>query len=184
MKKRIFITLGIVLALLLVAGGVWYYYHYYQHPSQPTQEVQPKQHPKTIHANSLDTYEEESTANPLLVGTWSEEANPLHYKVYYEDPCDEPEGYFWGKEWDENDDVYEEDLTYHGNGWFKWNITDDEITEIYSFDLNSSAVPINYLIEELNDSIYVYDEFEVAKTIHRKNKRIPVRVFRYFRVEN
>lgn len=180
MKKGLIIGFSLLMVVLLF-GGVYYLFfrqdqqQYLQQDLQQGQRHTPQ--PKT---DKITIYEEQQGVNSLLVGLWSEDSNPKHFKAYYDDACDES-GYFWGKEWDEKDGVYEEDLEYHGNGWFKWSITDKEIVEIYVTDLNTMVVPIEYTIDQLNDSVYVHNEFKVAKTILRKNKKIPFRTFRYHR---
>lgn len=80
------------------------------------------------------------SADSLMVGKWQNTENPKWYKVYYDDPDDDEEGYFWGKEWDEADEVYEEDLLYHGNGWFRWHKENNRLTELHTMDVQD--VPI------------------------------------------
>lgn len=79
-------------------------------------------------------------ADPFLVGKWQNDLNPQWFKVYYDD-YDEDEGYFWGKEWDEADDVQEEDLVYHGNGWFRWKKEGKLLTELHTMDVQDVPIP-------------------------------------------
>lgn len=78
-------------------------------------------------------------ADSLIVGKWQHSANPQWYKVYYDD-YDEDTHKFWGKEWDEAEDLFEEDLTYHGNGWFRWEKKGALLLEYATMD--SRDVPI------------------------------------------
>lgn len=95
--------------------------------------------------------EQEIVADPRVVGKWCEADMPTHYRVYYDDACDE-EGFFWAKEWNEDDDVYEEDLIYHGNGWFKWKMNKHHFIEIHIGDQNNLQVPIMVAFSNLSDS--------------------------------
>lgn len=83
--------------------------------------------------------EEIPHADSLIVGKWQNSNNPQWYKVYYDD-YDEDERLFWGKEWDESEDVYEEDLNYHGNGWFRWEKKSNTLYEYATMDARD--VPI------------------------------------------
>lgn len=73
-------------------------------------------------------------ADSLIVGKWQNSENPHWFKVYYDD-FDEKEGLFWGKEWNESDDVTEEDLNYHGNGWFRWERKGNTLREYVTMDV-------------------------------------------------
>ena len=96
-------------------------------------------------------------ADPLLVGKWQNTDNPHWYKVYYDD-YDEQEGLFWGKEWDESEDVLEEDLQYHGNGWFRWEKKGNELHEYATMEIRD--VPIHRackLLLSTPDSLVYHD---------------------------
>lgn len=64
-----------------------------------------------------------------LLGYWEDSLLPGSIIVFTSEPVSTQDsafesfdGYKWGKEWDENDNVYEEDVNrdYHGNQWFIW----------------------------------------------------------------
>ncbi len=103
-------------------------------------------------------------ADSLMVGKWRNAENPHWYKVYYDDYGDE--GYFWGKEWDESEDVHEEDLNYHGNGWFLWKSEGKLLTELHSMDVQNVKVPKVWRVQHLstcaallpNDSLILVDK--------------------------
>ena len=85
-----------------------------------------------------------------LQGLWLEDGTK-HYVRFTTDPADET-GYFWGCEWDEADDVYEEDLVYHGNGWFKYNLTQDQLLEVHRMDNDWADIPKHYVMVTLSAS--------------------------------
>ena len=72
----------------------------------------------------------------------------------------EPAGddYYWGREWNTSDDIFEEDLTPYGNGWFKWKKTDNEVIEWHCTDNNSAAIPFQYKVLDLSDTELSYRE--------------------------
>ena len=207
MKKGLIIVA--ILAVVAAAGAAWYFYSHPQaQPTPPTQPVQdtiiseqpqvieeqPQQtqpqpskdtlmqahkHQRTIETNKKIVYEPEKVANPLLVGQWLEDGTK-HYKIYLDDACDE-ESYFWGKEWDEAQGILEEDLTYHGNGWFKWSKTHDELTEIYVSEHGNILVPNHYRIDKLNDTTFVYTSFRITQTEYNQEKKVPFRVYHFHR---
>lgn len=103
-------------------------------------------------------YYEDGTpkADPAIVGTWQNAANPQWFKVYYDDyDCD---GYWWGKEWSEDEDVMEEDLPFHGNGWFRWRKEGKQIRELYMMDISGAVVPKAWLYKVKKDSLLLYPE--------------------------
>ena len=83
-------------------------------------------------------------ADPLMVGRWKNMDNTGWHKVYYDD--DDGEGHYWGKEWDETDDVQEEDLAFHGNGWFRWIKSNDTLYEFSTMDFRDVPIAHIYFI--------------------------------------
>lgn len=181
-KSKIGLILATILAVAAAAGAVWYwYYHTQTLPTPSTQPATPSQSLQdTANTDKHVIYEPEKVANPLLVGQWLKDDNK-HYKVYLDDACDE-ESYFWGKEWDEAQNISEEDLTYHGNGWFKWSITHNELTEIYVSENGSILVPYQYRIDSLNDSTFVYTSFRITQTEYNQEKKVPFRTYHFHRL--
>ena len=90
-------------------------------------------------------------ADPLMVGHWVCTENPGWHKVYYDDF---DEGYYWGKEWDESEDVQEEDLSYHGNGWFRWEKYQDTLSELSTMDYRDVPIAQRYVIS-VEDSSHI-----------------------------
>lgn len=78
----------------------------------------------TTNTNAIGAIEviPDFSADLRFVGVWQNTAHPQEYLAFYDDLCEDAADFFWGKTWDEADDVFEEDLTFHGNGWFRWHI--------------------------------------------------------------
>ena len=146
MKKLV----RIVLLLIVIGGVAGAAYWYFTRP-----ETTESQMVETVNTNKVEDAGTLSEADPLMVGRWESAIKPKWFKIYYDDPCDEP-GYFWGKEWDETDDVFEEDLIYHGNGWFKWRKQRKILTEIYSSDGDFFQAPVAYCIDSLGNGVLFY----------------------------
>ena len=105
-------------------------------------------------------------ADSLIVGEWQNIANPGWHKVYYDD-FDEDEGLFWGKEWDESEDVLEEDLSYHGNGWFRWEKKKNMLHEYATMDGRDVPIHREYQIQRSSTDSLVYFERDYKKNIYR-----------------
>ena len=92
-----------------------------------------------------------------LQGLW-EENNTQHYVRFTTEQSDET-GYLYGREWDEAEDVYEEDLTPHGNGWFKYKFeTKGDLHEIHLMDNDGAVIPKEYIVTTLTDTKLEYYE--------------------------
>jgi len=146
-RKQLFIIIAVVAAVAAAAIGYGVY------------RAQPKSaRDKILSTNDAGYAElEVPHADSLIVGQWQNKDNPQWYKVYYDD-YDEGTGKFWGKEWNEAEDVLEEDLKYHGNGWFRWEIKNKKLHE-YS-TMNTRDVPIHreYKIRlSTSDSLVVFE---------------------------
>ena len=68
------------------------------------------------------------------------------------------EGYYWGWEWDEGEDVQESDRTSHpyGNGWFMYTIQGDQLLEIEKTEYGWADIPKVYIISDLSSTKLVY----------------------------
>jgi len=121
----------------------------------------------TNSTNSIIVFEDEFTADPKMVGKWQNTENPGWYQVFYDDYDDE--NFFWGKEWDETEDVMEEDLRYHGNGWFRWRKDGKNLLEVAVQDQHSGDIPHEYTIRRLADDVLELEEKEARRrTYHFK----------------
>ncbi len=101
-----------------------------------------------------------------LQGKWTESDNPLCYWVYSLTKDDTGE-YYWGKTWDESDEVYESDLVEHGNGWFKWSLSSNTLTQLHVLEISSALVPKTYTVSSCNSSTLVLKD-TYGKTISYK----------------
>ena len=92
-----------------------------------------------------------------LQGLWLEN-NTQHYVRFTTEQSDET-AYLYGREWDEAEDIYEEDLMPHGNGWFKYKFeTSGDLTEIHLMDNGGAEIPKVYVVSKLTDSDLEYYE--------------------------
>ena len=91
---------------------------------------------------------------------------PQWYKVYYDD-YDEEEHLFWGKEWDESDNVEEEDLNYHGNGWFRWEKSDNILREYATMDARDVPIYHGYRIHFSSADSLAYSEIGHKRSLFR-----------------
>lgn len=99
-----------------------------------------------------------------LVGKWENANQAGDYKVYLQDkvvpyPPDSANpynGYKWGKEWNESEGVYENDLKEHGNGWYMWKMEGKEITEIHQTDAKTALAPTTLTILSLTSSQFQF----------------------------
>ena len=111
----------------------------------------------------------ESYSASQLIGTWQRtstlgEGNEVW--VYQADK-DNTGAYYWGKTWDEGDDVTESDVDadYHGNGWFKWQIENTDLTQIHMLTVSEAGVPKTYTVTYLDANTLKYkDSFKKEYT--------------------
>lgn len=92
-----------------------------------------------------------------LQGLWLENSTQ-HFVRFTTEQSDEPK-YLYGREWDEAEDVYEEDLTPYGNGWFKyWFETNGGLHELHLMDNDGAVIPKEYIVSVLTDTRLEYYE--------------------------
>ena len=82
-----------------------------------------------------------------LNGTWTEDTNPQCFWVYSLSKDDSGE-YYWGKTWDEAEDVYESDVDadFHGNGWFKWSINNNNLVQLHMMNISEASPAKTYTV--------------------------------------
>lgn len=144
MNKQLILILSAVAAAIIIAAGLaWFVINRAPQAQEMTDDE---------HTTNGALYFEDNIppADPLMVGRWQNIDNPQWYKVYYDDYADED--FYWGKEWDESDDVQEEDLNYHGNGWFRWRKHGNELQELHTMDTRDVPIVKIYIVTE-NDEI-------------------------------
>ncbi len=154
--RKATIIIHIISAGLLVFSAI-YWIKKEPEPLEPTVVEIDKE------TNNVLYFEDGSpSANSLIVGKWQSTSNQQWYKMYLDDY--DGDGYFWGKEWDEQDDVKEEDLSYHGNGWFRWKIEDNELIELSSMDSRDVPIPKQYDIIKLREDTLTIREVYSKKS--------------------
>jgi len=108
-----------------------------------------------------------------IFGKWVEqdEGRQEEYMRFLTAEEEAKEGdYFFGKEWDEGDDVHEKDLIYKGNGWFKWKIEGTTLSIIEHMDAGWAKIPKTYTIYKLTATeLVIYEPNEKSdKDTYRK----------------
>lgn len=94
-----------------------------------------------------------------LQGLWVENGTQ-HYVRFTTEQSDEA-GYLYGREWNEDEDTYEDDLVQYGNGWFKYLFeTNRQLTEIHLMDNGGADIPKVYIVSVLTDTHLEYYEKE------------------------
>ncbi len=97
-----------------------------------------------------------------LIGKWKAPSDvapesAFQYCVFLEDKDDTGE-YRLGKMWDEGDEVFEDDLTELGNGWFKWKLTGDKLMEIQMMEYGWADIIERYTITTLSETTLTYED--------------------------
>lgn len=94
-----------------------------------------------------------------LQGLWQENQTE-HFVRFTTEQSDEA-GYLYGREWDEAENIYEDELTPKGNGWFKYEFkTSGDLTEIHLMDNGGAEIPKVYVVSKLTDTALEYYEKE------------------------
>lgn len=115
---------------------------------------------------------EETFKESDLYGLWQEDGTE-HYVRFLTATQDPMEGvYHFGKEWNEDERVYEDRLVYHGNGWFKWQLVQSDLTEIHLMDNGGADIPKVYVVTQLNSTTLVYQD--TYKKSHSFSKVVEV----------
>ena len=152
----------IVLFLLLAAIGIAAFWAGYREAT-----LHPASY--TVHPTSTDAVgaveAEIPHADPAIVGRWVNADNPQWLKVYLDD-FDEEQQLFWGKEWNEDEDVFEYDLTYHGNGWFRWTKEGDILREYATMDARDVPIHRAYVIHPTHSDSLAYHDIDYKKRIY------------------
>ena len=93
-----------------------------------------------------------------LQGLWQEN-NTQHFVRFTTDKSDEA-NYLYGREWDEAEDIFEEDLKPYGNGWFKYELkyvdNQNKLTQISKMDNDGADIYERYIVTALSDKRLEY----------------------------
>ena len=109
-----------------------------------------------------------------LLGLWAEDNGtnndtlPVHF-VRFTTEQDETGEYKYGREWNEDEEIFEEDLQPYGNGWFKYKLDiPNQLTEIHLMDNGGAYVPKTYKITKLTASQLQYKDDKGNTTYFHK----------------
>ena len=153
-------------------------------PTPQVIEIEPKQPPvvATVKPDTLQAHElkrPKETTNELvyfageeehdglteedemLLGKWQNILNPQWYRVYTDEEA--KDGYYWGYEWDEAEDITADDLKKYGNGWFMWKKRGSKVLELATADNEGQLIPRPYTITKLFYTELVYKEANSGK---------------------
>lgn len=104
-----------------------------------------------------------------LQALWLEN-NTQHYVRFTTEQSNET-GYLYGREWDEADDIYEEDLLPQGNGWFKYKFeSNGGLHELHLMDNGGAEIPKEYIVSKLTDTDLEYYEKDYKSIKYRFSK--------------
>ena len=98
-----------------------------------------------------------------LLGLWSKgdatglDSVPVEF-VRFTAEQDETGEYQYGRQWNESEDIYEEDLVPYGNGWFKYKLVKSDLTEIHLMDNGGAEIPKVYVVVKLNEYELQYED--------------------------
>lgn len=120
------------------------------------------------------TPEEDQTEFYLkdLQGLWRNDNTTTWYMRFTDEQADQA-GYLWGREWgDGGDDVTEEDLQYHGNGWFQYQLEiKGDLHEIHMMDNQGAPIPQEYIVTLLTDKKLIYHKKGYSNQKYRFTKQ-------------
>ena len=101
-----------------------------------------------------------------LLGLWQEQNTEVF--VRFTNEADESGEYHYGREWDESEDVFENDLKPYGNGWFKYKLVQTDLTEIHLMDNGGANIPKVYQVLKLTAGELQYkDDFGTTHTFDK-----------------
>lgn len=140
-KRKIAITSLGIGAILTAAVCL------YQRVNHPTTSQAVQVTNDTLPTDRVGIYEDDAI-DTMMVGRWQHLTDTTWFRVYTTEPASD--GYCWGHEWNTADDIYEDDLTPYGNGWFKWKKTDKMVLELQMTDIKGAIIPYEYKVLHLD----------------------------------
>ena len=168
MKKQNSIL--ICLCLLAVFSLVAAIYSYIDYKSVTSSISTPKgtvvELSEDEHTHGIVVFVEEEL-DTLMLGKWQHASDTTWYRIFTTEPAGDD--FYWGREWNEAEDIYEEDLTPYGNGWFKWKKTNKDVIEWHVADNNAASIPFEYKMLDLNaEAMYFKEKRDGDKQLFRK----------------
>lgn len=102
-------------------------------------------------------------------GLWLEDkAGEEHYVRFTAEQAGG--GFMYGREWHEEEDKYESDLVPYGNGWFKYELVQKNLTEIHLMDNGGADIPKEYVVTMLTEDRLEYYEKDYPSIKFKFNK--------------
>lgn len=98
-----------------------------------------------------------------LLGLWQEEGTEAFVRFTTE--ADNSGEHKYGRQWNEGEDVGESDLQPYGNGWFKYKLVKNNLTEIHLMDNGGADIPKVYIVQKLTEYELKYKD-DFGKTHH------------------
>lgn len=123
----------------------------------------------SVKTDAVRRYKDDNVINSYIVGRWQNMDNKGWYCVFYEEV--DGEGMCWGKEWDESENVLEEDLPFHRNGWFRWRIKDGVLHKFAVMNMSEAIIYKSYKVVNMKNNM-----LEMQEELHGSNKYSFVRV--------
>lgn len=167
--KKVWIILLILIAVAIGAGVYWYLGQEDKTRTATTEDsttveleedgtimMEAEEVEKiTEDTHGLVTFEE-IVLDTMMLGKWQHATDTGWYRVYTMEPAGDD--YYWGREWNTSDDIFEEDLTPYGNGWFKWKKDGDNVVEMHMTDHQIASIPYEYKMLRLSNNEMRYKE--------------------------
>ena len=101
-----------------------------------------------------------------LLGLWQEQNTEVF--VRFTNEADDSGEYHYGREWDESEDIFENDLQPYGNGWFKYKLVKTDLTEIHLMDNGGADIPKVYQVLKLTAGELQYkDDYGKTHTLDK-----------------
>lgn len=147
---RTFIKIILIVAAIaaLAIGGYYLYERFYKGDEGMVEAIDVEDNTDPTHGLVMF---EEIELDTLMLGRWQHTVDTGWYRVYTTEPAGED--YYWGREWNTTEDIFEEDLQPYGNGWFKWKKEGDELLEVHMTDNRGAAVPREYQMLKLDGEV-------------------------------
>ena len=99
---------------------------------------------------------EDLNIDTMMLGVWQHAVDTGWHRVYTMEPAGG--SYYWGREWNTSEDIFEEDLMPYGNGWFMWKKEGNDVIEIHMTDKQIASIPHEYKVIELSSKGMRYVE--------------------------
>lgn len=147
---RTFIKIILIVAAIaaLAIGGYYLYERFYKGDEGMVEAIDVEDNTDPTHGLVMF---EEIELDTLMLGRWQHTVDTGWYRVYTTEPAGDD--YYWGREWNTTEDIFEEDLQPYGNGWFKWKKEGNELLEVHMTDNRGAAVPREYQMLKLDGEV-------------------------------